>query len=381
VTGPGPPAPLSILHVYAKGDFFTGAAVQLLQLADGLRRRGHHVVVATRPGPLWADKCRAAGISHAAIPMPSGTDLRSVRHLVQLIREHRIEVVHCHKGKARTLSLLAGLFVRIPVLVVHRGVSFPLGWNRLGYLHPRVRAIVVICRALKEGLVASGVPEGKIEVIYRGTDLDRFHPRVDGARVRRELGLADGQPLITEVGVRPEKGNDDLLDAMVSVSAKVPEARLAFVGAGAPGMEALQEAARARGLAAAVRVLGKREDMPELLAATDVLVDASYAGLGLTGVLREALAMEVPVVATDLQGNPELVIHEKTGLLVPARQPAALADAVLRMLGDPAGARAMARAGRERVQALFARGVELDHLERLYRRLLAERRGRGRARP
>jgi len=380
VTGPGPPAPLRILHVYAKGDFFTGAAVQLLQLADGLRRRGHHVVVATRPGPLWADRCRDAGISHAAIAMPSGTHLPSVRRLVHLIRKHRIEVVHCHKGKARTLSLLAGLFVRIPVLVVHRGVSFPLGWNRLGYLHPRVRAIVVVCRALREGLVAAGVPEDKIEVIYRGTDLDRFHPGVDGTRVRRELGLADGQPLITGVGVRPEKGNHDLLDAMVKVTAKLPEARLAFVGAAAPGLEALPLAARARGLAGAVRVLGKRGDMPEILAATDVLVDASYAGLGLTGVLREALAMEVPVVATDLQGNPELVIHEETGLLVPARQPAALAEAVLRMLGDPAGARAMARAGRERVQALFARAVELDRLESLYRRLLAQPRRRGRGR-
>ena len=152
------------------------------------------MVVATRPGPLWADKCRAAGISHAAIPMPSGTDLRSVRRLVQLIREHRIEIVHCHKGKARTLSLLAGLFVRIPVLVVHRGVSFPVGWNRLGYLHPRVRAIVVICRALKEGLVAAGVPEGKIEVIYRGTDLDRFHPRVDGRASAASSDWPTGSP-------------------------------------------------------------------------------------------------------------------------------------------------------------------------------------------
>jgi glycosyltransferase involved in cell wall biosynthesis len=371
VTGPGPLAPLRILHVYPKGDFFTGAAVQLLQLADGLRRRGHHVVVATRPGPLWADKCRAAGITHVTIPMPSSTHLRSVSRLARLIRKHRVEVVHCHKGRARTLSLLAALLVRIPVLVVHRGVSFPLGWNRLGYMHPHVRAIVVICRALKDGLVAAGVPGGKIEVIYRGTDLDRFHPGVDGTRVRRELGLADGQFLITEVGVRPEKGNDDVLDAMVKVTAKLPEARLAFVGAAAPGMQTLHEAARARGLMRSVHVLGKREDMPEILAATDVLVDASYAGLGLTGVLREALAMEVPVVATALQGNPELVIHEETGLLVPPRQPAAMADAVLRVLGDPAGARAMARAGRERVQALFSRAVELDRLESLYRRLLA----------
>jgi glycosyltransferase involved in cell wall biosynthesis len=197
---------------------------------------------------------------------------------------------------------------------------------------------------------------------------------VAGARVRRELGLANGQPLVTEVGVRPEKGNDDLLDAMVHVHHKRPDARLVFVGAGAPGMHSLPEAARARGLGEAVHVLGKREDMPEILAATDVLVDASYAGLGLTGVLREALAMEVPVVATDLQGNPELVIHEHTGLLVPARQPPDLADAVLRMLGDPLAARAMARAGRARVQALFSRSGELDRLESLYHRLLAQRR-------
>jgi glycosyltransferase involved in cell wall biosynthesis len=196
---------------------------------------------------------------------------------------------------------------------------------------------------------------------------------VAGARVRRELGLANGQPLVTEVGVRPEKGNDDLLDAMVHVHHKRPDARLVFVGAGAPGMHSLPEAARARGLGEAVHVLGKREDMPEILAATDVLVDASYAGLGLTGVLREALAMEVPVVATDLEGNPELVLHGQTGLLVPARQPAALAEAILRVMDEPEAARAMARAGRARVQALFSRAAELDHLEELYRRLLPDR--------
>lgn len=371
---PGAPlAPLRILHLYPKGDFFTGAAVQLLQLAQGLRARGHHVVVATRPGPLWAERCRAASIPHVAIPMPSATHLQSVAQLVRLVRQHRLEVVHCHKGRARTLALLAGLFVPIRAVVLNRGVSFPLGWNRLGYTHRRVRAVVVICASLKEGLVASGVPADKIEVIYQGTDLDRFHPAVDGTRLRRELGLADGQPLITEVGVRPEKGNDDVLEAMMTVAARIPGARLLFVGAAPPDMASLRAGAAARGLAGAVHVLGKRDDMPEILAATNVLVDASYAGLGLTGVLREALAMEVPVVATDLQGNPELVIHEETGLLVPARQPAALADAVLRLLGDPAAARAMARAGRERVAARFSRAVELDRLEALYRRLLAGR--------
>jgi glycosyltransferase involved in cell wall biosynthesis len=371
-----PVPPLRVLHLYPKGDFFTGAAVQLLQLAAGFSARGHHVVVATRPSPLWSEKCAGAGIAHVAIPMRSSTEVRSVAALVHLIREHRIQVVHCHKGRARTLTLLAALFVRVPALVMNRGVSFPLGWNRLGYTHPGVKAVVVICRSLKDGLVAAGVPADKIEVIYQGTDLERFHPGVDRDRVRRELGLADHQPLICEVGVRPEKGNDDLLDAFATVHVQAPAARLLFVGAAPPAISALRDAVRERGLEDAVHVTGKREDMPEILAASDVLVDASYAGLGLTGVLREALATETPVIATALQGNPELVIHEETGLLVPARQPAALADAILRTLADPAAAKARARAGRERVRREFSRAVELDRLEALYRRLLRGRAAR-----
>src|SRR4029450_5662248 len=105
--------------------------------------RGHHVVVATRSSPVWMEKCAAAGISHAALSMRHAVDPRRILGLVRLIRAHDIEIVHCHKGKARTLALLAGLLVRIPVLVLNRGVSFPLDrWNRLGYITPRVTAVV-----------------------------------------------------------------------------------------------------------------------------------------------------------------------------------------------------------------------------------------------
>ena len=304
--------------------------------------------------------------------MRGALDLRSAWHLARLIRTERVEIVHCHKGKARTLALLASLAVRVPVLVLNRGVSFPLDrWNRLGYTTRRVTAVVAVCESIKRGLAASGVPEGKIEVIYSGTDLARFHPGVDGGRVRAELGLDAGHALVTQVGIRSWRGNDDVLEAMARVHQTAPHARLLFVGAPPPRVPILREKARRRGLDGIVSVFGHREDIPEILAASDLVVDASYAGLGLTGSLREALAIETPVVGTDLEGIPELVVDGETGLLVPPRNPEALAQAILRMLENPTRAKAMARAGRKRVEAQFSTAVKVRRTEALYERLLA----------
>ena len=362
---------LRILHVYPKDDYFTGAAIQLRELAQQLARRGHEVVVATRPSEHWARLCRQEGLAHYGVPMTSEVDLASAWRLARILKTHRIGVVHAHKGKGRTLALMAGLLVRIPVLILNRGVSFPLDrFQRLGYTTRRVTAVIAVCESIKQALVGSGVDGKKIEVIYSGTDTTRFHPGVDGAAVRRDLGFSPADFVITQIGVRSWKGNDDVIDAMVAVAAAAPAARLLIVGARNP--DSLYELARRRRLDGRVRVVGYREDVPEILAASDCCVDASYAGLGLTGTLREALAVGTPVVATDLEGNPELVTHGVTGLLVPPRRADALARALLEIIADPPRACAMALEGRRRVQARFSTAVKVERTEALYRRLLAE---------
>ena len=365
---------MNILQIYPKADFFTGAAMQLRDLAAGLVGRGHRVVVATRPSAQWDVACHRGRMQYAPVPMRSSLDLRSAWALARLIREHRIDVVHCQKGRARSLALLAGLTVRIPALILNRGVSFPVDrWTRFGYTTPRVDVIVAVCESIKRGLVASGVPEGKIEVIYSGTDLTRFHPDVDGRRIRAELGLSAGHALVTQVGIRSWRGNDDVLEAMARVCHAAPHARLLFVGAPAPRIATLRDRAFRRGIGDSVAVLGHREDIPEILAASDLVVDASYAGLGLTGSLREALAVETPVIGTDIEGHPELIVEGETGLLVPPRNPDALAQAILRMLENPTRAKAMARAGRKRVEAEFSMARKVQRTEALYRRLLDTR--------
>ena len=363
---------LRVLQLYPKSDYFTGAAVQLLGLSRGLHARGHHVVVATRSGGGWAEKCAAAGLPYYPVPMRSELDVKSVAPLVRILKRHRIQIVHAQKGRARTLAMMASLFTRIPVLILNRGVSFPLdGFNRLGYTTKRVTAIVAVSESIRRGLISRGVPADKIEVIHSGTDTERFHPGVDRLRVRRELGLGPEHYLVTQIGLRSQKGT---LDAMKIVAAKAPQARLLFVGANEAKAAIFREKATARGLSDRMLILLYRDDVPEILAASDVCVDASYEGLGLTGSLREALAVETPVIGTEIEGNPELIRDGETGYLFPPRDIDALARSILRMVEDPERARTMARAGRNRVEAEFSMLAKIDRTEALYRRLLSARR-------
>jgi len=361
---------LRILQLYPKQDYFTGAAIQLRELAWGLHGRGHEVIIATRPSPAWSTKTREAGLAHYELPMSSEVDLRSARSLARILRKHRIEVVHAHKGRARTLALIAGLFVRIPALVLHRGVSFPLDpFNRLGYATRRVHAVIVVCQSIKRGLVSQGIAGDKIEVMYPSVDTDVFHPGIDGGYVRTELGLGAEDFVVTQIGVRSWKGNDDVIDAMALVIAKIPHARLIIVGS--RGTPHLMERARERGIAGEVRILDYRTDIPQILRASDCCIDASWKGLGLTGTLPESLAVGTPVLASDLEGHPEVVLNGTTGFLFPPRDVPGIAETILALANDPERARAMGRAGRALVLREFATRVRVERTEALYRRLLA----------
>lgn len=334
--------------------------------------RGHRVTVVTRPSERWTREAAEAGFRHHGVFRSPADPLGALR-LARLIMAEDVQVVHAHKGGGRTLTLFARLFGPRPPLIVNRGVTFRLSLGgRLVDTGPRVAAVVAVCEAIKRDLVAQGVPLHKVEVVYSGTDTRRFDPaRVRGDAIRSELGLPAGAPLVTQVGVRETKGNDDVLRAFARIRAARPDARLLLVGARPEKRPPLETLIAALGLAKAVTVWPYRDDVPEILAATDVSVDGSHVGHGITGALRESLAMETPVVATDGAGNPELVLHERTGLLVPPRDPAALAIAVLRLLGDPAFARALGQAGRRWVRERFSTEAKVERLEALYRRLAA----------
>jgi glycosyltransferase involved in cell wall biosynthesis len=339
------------------------------------------VTVVTRPGGEVAPACAAAGIRLLELPLAHSFDLVSALAVRRLLRDHAVDVVHVHKGRAHAVALLAASgFSRLPVVVVNRGVSFPLDrWNRLKYRHPRVGAVVCVAEAVRAALLASGRlhPE-RVVTIPAGTDCDRFDPaRVDRDLVRQELGLGPDHLLVGQVSVRDWKGWRELLRAFAEVTPAWPSARLLLVGCeGAADRQRVHGAARSHGVEEALLTLPFRRDMPEVLAACDVVVDASWAGTGITGTVREAMAMAKGVVATDCAGNRELVSDGATGLVVPPRDVPGLAAALARLLPDAELRHRFGRAARERVVLSFSSRLRLDRLEALYQRLVDERSGR-----
>ncbi len=366
--------PLRIVHALEKNRLTTGSVVQMLEAARGLAGRGHRVTVVSRPGGDLEAACDAAGLRFLPLPIRSEFDLGSALAWRRSMKTGIPDIVHVHKGRPHSLALAAamGLGPR-PVLVVNRGVSFPLDFfNKWKYRHPRIGAVVCVAEAIRRIVIDSGgLPPEKVHTIHAGTDTRRFDPlRVDTTRVRRELGLGDDELLVAQVSVRDWKGWRELMEAFVRVADAHPRARLLLVGC-EPEAEREKVAAAARGLGIAGRLLTLpyRSDMPEVLGACDIVADASWAGTGITGTIREAMAMERAVVATDCAGNRELVLDGEVGLLVPQKDVPALASALDRLLGDPGLRERMGKAGRRRVLEGFSTEVRLDRLEELYRRL------------
>jgi glycosyltransferase involved in cell wall biosynthesis len=317
------------------------------------------------------------------LPMRHEFDLASARRLAAVIAERQVDVVHVHKGIAHSAALFATFFgKRRPVLVVNRGVSFPLDAASSLKYRFRLDAVVTVCEDIRRIVIESGgVPPGKVHVVYAGVDVSRFDPaRADGDRVRSEWGVVSDEKLLVQVGAREWKGWRDLVSAAALLAGDFPGLKPAVVACKDEAeRERVLEFARDRGVGDRVLAIGFRKDMPDVLAAADVVADLSSEGLGITGTIREAMALGRPVVASSAGGNPELVQDGVSGLLVPPRDPGTVAAAVRRILSDPALARRLGSAGRERVVRGFSTAVRLDRIEDLYARLIAGRARAGRS--
>ena len=356
-----------------------GGSEQAFHLALALQRRGHSVHFLTAPAERWRKRCDAVGLPVTFLPMHGRFNLLMAARLASCIRQLGAQVVHAHKGREQALAFWASFFTRIPALVANRGVSFRVGWLRALKYRFRTDAVVAVSEAVRQELLASGVPARKVRTIYGGVDIERFHPGVSDGGIREELRVPQGAPMVTKVAHnRDWKGYEIFLQAAAIVARAEPGAVFVGVGRGTNPSPALDHLAEALGLSDRVRWIGFREDLPQILAAADICVHAATGGEGLTGAMREALAMGKPVVVTDVGGNRELIRHGETGLLVPPRDPQRLAEGMLTLLRDRGRAAAMGMAGRRLVAQHFSHDAKAARLEQLYLDIL-RRKGYGHA--
>src|SRR5688572_12404792 len=362
---------MKIFQVLEFNQFNTGSVHQMFQAATGLRERGHDVTVISRPDPVLAAKAAESGLGFHGFPFRHQFDLATVRRLRRLIRRERPDVIHVHKGIAHALALAATWRDPVGAFVVNRGVSFSLDlWNRGKYRTSRVDRVVTVCRQIKEVVVSSGkLPAGKVEVVYAGTDVTLFDPaKWDPRAFRREKAIGDDRLVIAQVGVRDWKGWKELVDSVFDVTPDHPNVHLLLIGCRSEAEKnEVMSYAQQLGITEHVTAVEYRTDMPNVFASSDLVVDASWAGTGITGTIREAMAMAKPVIATDAGGNRELVSSPDVGTLIPMKNRAALTAALREVIANPNRTGAAARA---HVVNGFSKELRITRLEDLYSRIL-----------
>jgi glycosyltransferase involved in cell wall biosynthesis len=235
--------------------------------------------------------------------------------------------------------------------------------------------LLAVSEAVKEDLVRLGVaPAQKIRVIPLGLELDGLSGNLERGSLRRDAGFPESARLVGVIGrLAPIKDLGTFLAAAVIVCKSLPEARFCIVGDG-PARALLETEASRLGVSDRVFFHGWRRDLGAVLGDLDVVVNCSR-NEGTPVALIEAMAASRPVVATAVGGTPELLGGGERGVLVPAADPAALAEAVVASLRDPVAARRRAEAGRRYVLETHAASRLIDDIDGLYRELLAGREG------
>jgi glycosyltransferase involved in cell wall biosynthesis len=216
------------------------------------------------------------------------------------------------------------------------------------------------------------LPPSKVAVVYAGTDVGVFDPeKWDRQAFRAEKGIAGDRFVVAQVGMRDWKGWMELVDAVMALAPAHPRIHLLLIGCRHERERAeVMAFVRGRGAEARVTLVEVRADMPNVLAAVDLMVDASWAGTGITGTIREAMAMRKPVIATDCGGNRELVSSPEVGWLIPPRDVGALTRAIAEVVDQPERAAAVARNAREHVIRGFSKELRIARLEALYEEVL-----------
>ncbi|WP_063673963.1 glycosyltransferase [Dyella thiooxydans] len=321
-----------------------------LQQRQGLKPQ---VVCVFEAGSL-AGELDALGVPLRVCGKRRGPDLRALHRLRRAVRDHRTEVLHTHNAAAHYQAVLAtlGLPGRRRVINTRHGMGAGPSASRRDALYRaamgRTDAVVTVCEAARRDAVARGlVPESRAVVVPNGIRVERFAAAGEAARraFRQAIGVAPETRLIGTVGrLNWAKDQDSLIRAFARVHATRPDTALVLVGQGELRGD-LEDRARLEGVASAVHFLGDRNDVVQLLQGFDLFALSSVSE-GYSMALLEASASALPIVATDVGGNAEIVHHGKTGMLVPAGAPESLAVTLGALLDAPDLAIALGDAAR-----------------------------------
>lgn len=387
--------PKRILYVESNEDHTVGGSHQALyDLTLGLDRDRYEPVVLFYQDNVFRNRLERAGVTVVTYDSQrqrerdaylSGSLLRkaaaqfgSVWHRMRLLQAQGIDLVHLNNSPrvGHTTWLPAARLAGIPCIVTAMGRVDEGPHPIKRYLSRSFDCIIPISRYMRELLIAEGVPPQKLALVYLGIDADRVRGRIrrTAAEVRETLGLDGGGILITMVGnIRPWKGQHVLLEALAGVPADVRKTwKVLFVGAPTPGdadyQDSLFRTVREAGLDGQVEFLGGRDDVADLVNASDIAVHASVIPEPFGLVVPEAMALGKAVVAANA-GGPAEVITPDSGVTYDPETPARLGEHLVTLAADPELREVLGRGARRRVEQ-FTVARNIIGTESVYERLL-----------
>ncbi len=311
-------------------------------------------------GGLFSDELRRAGIPPVHFPLrtlyhPSTGPL--LLRMRRYVLEHKIRIVHSFQPNANILGTLLGRMTGVPVIISRRSLGDfgSLGSRRLGWLQKNVtnrmadRVLVNSMAVRKAVTEMENIPFEKVVLIYNGLDLERFAPRSGTSRLRPSLGIpSDAFVFGISSGLRPVKGVDVAIRGFSRIRERFPNARLVISGDG-PERERLESLARQTGSESSVLFLGTRPDMEDIYPIFDVFVLASHSE-GFSNAALEAMGTGLPIIASRIGGNIEMIDEGLNGFLVPPGDPVAVSDRMETFLTSPGLSRKMGKESRAWVE-------------------------------
>ena len=360
-----------------------GSERNITQLLGGINKDKFKLYVArfiyasVEPEENIRDKdCPILKLGGAGIYTISG--LRNLVFLKKFVREKKISLIVTYHESSDFYGLVLSIICNIPVISSRRDMGFKTkSHHRLAYkLGGRYfDSVIAVSNAVRQEVIKRRwFPEGRTFTIYNGVDTANYGNAHDGTSLKGTLGIDLESPVVGMVAnIRKVKGYQYFLQASSIIHRYNPNAQFLAIGYDStqPGftITELKRYVEKMGISKNLHFLGGREDVADIISIFDVAVLASLSE-GFSNVILEYMASSKPVVATRVGGNPEIVVHGETGLLVPPADARALADAILSILGDKEKALRYGVAGRKRVEEKFELGKMVRQYEYFFKRVI-----------
>jgi glycosyltransferase involved in cell wall biosynthesis len=326
------------------------------------------------------DRAKRLDIDYVEVREKHSFDPGIWRALTKIVRDRGIHIVHSHDYKTDLLALLLARRLGVVALSTAHGWTGQSARERWVYypiekrLLARFPRVIAVSTDIKDELVRHGADAGRITVMLNSIDPSAFQRNPDRRdRLRQELGFSPNDVVIGAVGrLEQQKRFDLLIESFATLLAGHPNLRLAIVGDGSLRADLIAVAAKL-GVSDRCRMLGHREDIADVHHAFDLFVQSSeYEGT--PNAVLEAMAMETPLIATDVGGTRELAVHGVHGLIIPKHNAGALQAAVRTVIADPDAARLRKAAARLRVERELSFEARTRRLESIYEELIQQRR-------